>query len=133
MKTIVVWVFVFSWLFAGLDWQVVHLTRWTHPEYKEWMHTHETEYKFITNPIEWALCLPCMAVKPVMVEAFKRVSASQPEQDAITHAPTPDLRGFYHLPERGMKWTFVPWTAWFLYWTPPTLVWLWIVKGLFHA
>ena len=74
--------------------------------------------------------MPCMAVRPLFLEAFKRVGASQEEQDAITHAPNIDATGFYKLMRRGESWTFVPWLAWFLYWLPPSLVWFWFAKRI---
>ena len=117
------YILLITYLLAGLDWQVVHLTRWTHPEYKDWMHAHEIQYAFITRTIGAIACTPCMALKPIAYQMFMDVQASQAEQDNILHAPKPTVYGFYQLIKRGEPWTFTPWVAWFLYWIPFTLLW----------
>lgn len=123
MKKVLIYILFMSWLFAGLDWKVIHLTRWSRREWLNWMHAHETTYVWITRPLETVLCTPCMALKPIWLEAFKRAEASREEQASVTHSPSPTVRGFYHLPVRGESWTFVPWTAWILVWLPPSMVW----------
>lgn len=124
---ILLYILVMTFLFALLDWETVHLTRWVHREWMDWMHQHEKAYALITGPLEFVLCSPCVALKPVFYDALMRVGASQEEQEALTHAPPASLAGFYHLPERGYSWTFVPWSAWFLYWLVPSAVWLMVV------
>ena len=117
------YVLILSFLFGVLDWQSVHLTRWAYPDWLEWMHGHEKQYALITRPIEFVLCTPCMALKPIFYDAAMNVGASQEEQDAVTHAPRLDWNGFYHLVDRRTSWTFVPWFWWFVYWLPPSLLW----------
>jgi hypothetical protein len=125
------YILICSFLFALLDWKVIHYTRWSDRSWLEWMHAHEGAYAAMTNSLELALCAPAMALKPVFAEALKRVEASQEEQDAVTHAPGVSLAGFYHLPVRGESWTFVPWSAWLLYWTPIGVIWYLVVKRLY--
>jgi hypothetical protein len=126
------YVIIAGFLFSYLDWQVIHLTRLSRPEWKEWMHAHERQYAAITGTLEFVLCAPALALKPVFYNAILSSKASQEEQDAITHAPKPDWRGFYHLPVRGQSWTFVSWLSWFLYWTPISLIWWRIINGFIH-
>lgn len=128
MKKIFVYILIFSWLFAFIDWKVIHVTRWTRPEYKDAMHNAERTYALVTRTAETILCAPCMALKPVFLETMKRVEASQEEQDAITHAPAMNAQGFYQLPERGMSWTFVPWGLWLIYWSAPSVLWFVVIK-----
>lgn len=123
MKRLFLYILICSYLFALLDWQTVHITRWTNREWLEWMHAHEKHYVMIVRPIEYILCTPAMAFKPIFFEGFKRAKASQEEQDAITHHPPMDIRGFYQLHSRSTSWTFTPWWAWFLYWTIPSYLW----------
>ncbi len=127
MKRILL-IFIASFLFGYLDWQSVHQTRWVRPEWKDWMHTHEKQYALISRPVEFVLCTPCMALKPIFYNAAMSAEASQEEQDAITHAPKMDGRGFYHLVDRQTSWTFVSWVWWFIYWLPPSLVWWMLTK-----
>ncbi len=117
------YVLVCAFLFSFLDWKVIAFTRLANRDWLEWMHAHEQEYATVTNIIEFIVCAPALALKPIFTESMKRVEASQEEQDAITHAPGPDALGFYHLPKRGESWTFVPWLAWVLYWLPISLIW----------
>ena len=128
MKKVLLYILIMSWLFTALDWKIVHATRWTHPEWKDWMHAHEKPYMYITQPLEIILCTPCIALKPIFYEAMKNVEAGQVERDSITHAPDISIYGFYHLVERGQPWTFVPWWSWFLYWLSPSVVWWFFIK-----
>jgi len=125
------YVLLLSWLFALLDWKTVHVTRWTHPEWKDWMHANERRYANVTSIIEPVLCMPCMALKPIFYAALMGVEASQEEQDAITHAPEPTRFGFYHLVDRQTSHTFVSWLAWFGYWLVPSLIWWRFSKRFF--
>lgn len=123
MKKLIIYVLLCAFLFAFLDWKVVHMTRLARPEWKEWMHAHEKQYALVTRSVELALCPPAVALKPLFYAAAVSVEASQEEQNAILHAPKPDLKGFYHLPVRGQSWTFVSWAWWFAYWVPVSVVW----------
>ena len=127
------YILICSWLFALLDWKVLHVTRWTHPEYKDWMHAHERTYANITRPMELILCTPCMALKPLFHMALMGVEASKEEQENITHAPLPTWSGFYHIVDRKTSYTFVSWAAWFGYWLAPSVIWWLLVRRLFHG
>lgn len=126
------YVVICAFLFAMLDWQLVKLTRLTHPEWKDWMHGHEKQYAAIVHTAEWLICAPAMALKPVFYYAALSVEASQEQQDAITHAPKPDLRGFYHLVRRGDSWTYVSWIWWLAYWLPISWLWWLVAKRYFR-
>jgi len=125
-------ILVLSFLFGFLDWQSVHQTRWLHPEWKDWMHAHEKQYAFITRPVEFVVCTPCMALKPIFYNAAMSTQAPQEEQDAITHAPKMDRSGFYHLVDRRYSWTFVPWFWWFAYWLPLSAIWWMMTRRFFR-
>lgn len=127
----IIYILVCAFLFSWLDWKVIHITRWTNREWLEWMHAHERTYALITGPVETILCAPALALKPIFSHALMRVEASKEEQEAITHAPYPDWKGFYHSVERG-KWTFVPWWAWFLNWIPRSLIWYFVMEKLWR-
>jgi hypothetical protein len=126
----ITFILVCSFAFAWLDWQTVHQTRWVHPEWKDWMHGHERLYANVTRPVEFVLCTPCLALKPLFYNAAMSVSASQEEQDAITHAPKMNERGFYHLVDRRYSWTFVGWFWWFLFWLPLSVLWWSILRHI---
>lgn len=130
MKKVVAYVLVMAWLFAGLDFGIVYLTRINFPFLTEWMHNHEVLYRNITVPLELFLSAPSVALKPIFYEAFKRTLMSQETQDWITHAPNISIYGFYHLVERGKSWTFVPWFDWFSYWTPISIAWMELRKKM---
>ena len=123
MRVLILYILITSYLFGMLDWTVVHLTRWQHREWLDWMHAHEKQYSLIVRPIQYVLCTPAMAFKPIFFEMGKQVQASKQEQDAITHAPSMSWKGFYQLHSRDTSWTFTPWWSWFLYWTLPSLIW----------
>ena len=120
-----------AWLFALLNWKVVHLTRWIYPEWKEWMHAHERDYAAIMRTAQVVLCLPCIALEPIFFNALMRVEASAEESAALTHAPEMNMRGFYRLMRRGEAWTFISWWDWFVYWIPPSLLWWQFAKRFF--
>lgn len=126
-RKILLYILICSYLFGLLDWSVIHSTRWANRDWLDWMHKHERTYAVLTTGAEAILCTPCLALKPLFVEAIKRSRASQEEQDAITHAPLPNWSGFYHLVRREESWTFVPWSAWFLNWLVPSILWLWVM------
>jgi hypothetical protein len=123
MKKLLAYVLVMTYLFSFLDWKVIHFTRWVDRGWLDWMHANEQTYAITTQAVEMFLCAPALALKPVFMEAMKRVEASQEEQNAVTHAPRPTWAGFYHLPVRGESWTFVNWVWWFIYWLPISLIW----------
>lgn len=123
-----IYILVCAYLFALLDWKVIHYTRVADREWLDWMHAHETTYAAVTRTAEVLLCTPGYALKPLFAHAMMRVEASKEEQEAVTHAPYPTWAGFHHLPVRGESWTFVPWLYWFLYWLAPSVVWLLIVR-----
>lgn len=126
------YVVVCAFVFAMLDWQIVKLTRFTHPEWKDWMHGHETQYALTVHTLETVLCPPAVALKPLFYFAALSVEASKEQQAAINHAPGPDWSGFYKLMKRGDSWTFVSWFWWFLYWTPVTVIWWRFAKRFFE-
>lgn len=128
MKKLIIYIVVCGWLFAGLDFSVISITRLDAPSWKDWMHAHERQYQVVTTVAEVAVCAPAVALKPVFLDAFMRVSLSTEEQGWIVHAPFMDWKGFYHLPDRRYSWTFVPWTAWILYWTPISILWWKLTK-----
>lgn len=128
MKKILLFVLLGSYLLALVNWQSVKYTRLTHPELTDWAHSHETHYAAAVNVFRYVVCPPCSMAEPIFFTAMKKVEASKEQQEWITHAPEPDWNGFYHLPFRGHSWTFVPWWAWFLYWTPWSLVWWLVVR-----
>ena len=127
---LLIYILICSFLFAMLDWQSIHLTRWANRDWLEWMHDHERAYAALTTYPELVVCAPCVALKPIFLEAIKKSRASQEEQDATTHAPALDHKGFYHLVRRGESWTFVPWWSWFLYWLAPSAIWLLLIHKL---
>jgi hypothetical protein len=124
---LLIYITVCAFLFALLDWKVVHYTRIANRDWLEWMHAHERQYAAVTRTVEFILCAPALALKPLFYIAAVSSEASQEEQDSILHAPKPTWRGFYHLPRRGESWTFVPWIWWALYWLPVSVGWYWIV------
>jgi hypothetical protein len=128
MKKLLLFVLVGSYALAYMNWKSVQYTRLTHPELKEWAHAHETTYAAAINVFRYAVCPPCSILEPVLFATFKRVEASKEQQESITHAPDPDWKGFYHLTRRGDSWTFVPWSAWVLYWVPLSAVWLRMIR-----
>jgi hypothetical protein len=117
------YVLICAFAFSYLDWKVVHYTRLANREWLEWMHAHERQYAFVTRSVEFVLCAPALALKPLFYMAAVSSEASQEEQDAVLHADKPTWRGFYHLPVRGQSWTYVSWVWWFLYWLPISLLW----------
>jgi hypothetical protein len=120
------YILVCGFLFALLDWKVVHYTRLANREWLEWMHAHEKQYAALTWTAEMILCAPAVALKPLFYTAALSSEASQEEQDAVLHAPKPTPAGFHHLPVRGQSWTFVSWIWWLLYWLPISLLW-WLI------
>lgn len=133
MRKFLVYFLVVSWLLAFVDWQSVHLTRWVHRDWLDWMHQHEKTYALLTRTGGLIACTPCMAFKPLFYFSMQYSQASQEERDAITHAPAPSWTGFYVLLERGTSWTFVPWIAWFVFWTGPSAIWFLIVRRVRRA
>ena len=117
-----------TYLFARLDWFVVHYTRTMNRAWLERTHAHERQYAALTRSVELVLCAPAMALKPIFYHSFMDVEASAEEQEAILHGPKPDWRGFYTLPVRGQSWTFVSWSAWAVYWLVPSLVWVLVAR-----
>jgi hypothetical protein len=126
---LIIYVLMISYLLAGLDWWVIHATRWQNRAWLDWMHAHERQYALVTRWGGWILGGPAMALKPIFYNAFMSVQASQQEKEAITHAPRMNLSGFYHLPVRGEGWTFTSWAEWFVYWFIPSLTWWFIVPA----
>lgn len=126
------YVLICSFLFSFLDWKVIHYTRIANREWLEWMHAHERQYAAVTRTAEFILCAPALSLKPIFYAAIVSSEASQEEQDAILHAPKPDLKGFYHLPVRGQSWTFVSWFWWFSYWIPVSLIWWLFARRFFR-
>jgi hypothetical protein len=120
---LLIYILVCAFLFAVLDWKVVHYTRLANRDWLDWMHAHERQYALITRSVELVVCAPALALKPLFYVAALSSEASQEEQESVLHAPKPDLSGFYHLPVRGQSWTFVSWVWWALYWTPISLIW----------
>lgn len=125
-----VYIIVCAFLFALLDWKVVHYTRIANRDWLEWMHRHEKQYAALTWTAEMVLCAPAVGLKPLFYAAALSSEASQEEQNAVLHAPKPDWRGFYRLPVRGQSWTFVSWAWWFLYWLPISLIWYLCMRRL---
>lgn len=130
MRHLLPYILLMSFLFALLDWKVIEVTRFQHPEWKEWMHSHETVYSNVIYSLEYVLCAPAMALKPIFYYAAVSTQASQEQQEAILHAPKPDWTGFYHLPVRGQSWTFVSWLDWFVYWLPQSIIWIYALRFL---
>jgi hypothetical protein len=126
------YILVCGFLFALLDWKVVHYTRIANRDWLDWMHAHEREYATITRTAEYILCAPALALKPIFYTSALAVEASQEEQEAVTHAPKPTWTGFYQLPVRGESWTYVSWFWWFMYWAPISLIWLAIRRRIFR-
>lgn len=127
---LVLYIVICAWLFAFLDWQSIHLTRWQSRELLDWAHAHEQQYATVTRAAELIICTPAMSLKPIFQDIMMQVEASREEQEAITHAPTANTQGFYHLPKRGESWTFVSWASWFTYWIPPSILWWMITKRI---
>ncbi len=132
MKKLPAYIILCAYLFALLDWQVIHYTRIANRDWLDWMHAHEKQYALVTRSVEFVLCAPALALKPIFYNAILSTQASQEEQDAIQHAPRPTLVGFYHLPVRGQSWTFVLWVWWFAYWLPLSLVWWLFARRYFR-
>ena len=133
MKNLLVYILLCSWAFAFLDWKVIQLTRFTRPEWKEWMHAHERAYAGVLYPLEWVLCAPALAFKPLFLDALIHVEATDSQQAAITHAPPLDWRGLYRPIVRGEPYVFISWDSWFLYHLGPSLIWWWIMKRFFKS
>lgn len=129
-RLIFLWVLLCSVLFAGLDWKIIQATRFTHPEWKEWMHTHERAYSNVVVPMEYWLCTPALALKPIFTQVWISVQASEAQQKAIGHAPPPNVYGFWHPVVRGEPYVFVPWSAWLLWWLAPCAVWFYMAKKI---
>jgi hypothetical protein len=125
-----VYIVVMSFIFALLDWSVISTTRLQNREWLDWMHSHEKQYQVVTQVIEYTLCTPALALKPIFYHSIVSSVASQEQQASILHVPKPDLKGFYHLLVRGESWTFVSWTAWFIYWLPQAILWLLAVEKI---
>jgi hypothetical protein len=128
MMKMIRYVTICAFLFAYLDWRVVHYTRIADRAWLEWMHAHEQQYALVTRTVEFVLCAPALALKPIFYHAALSAEASQEEQESILHADKPNAKGFYHLPVRGQSWTFAGWVWWFLYWTPISWMWWLVVK-----
>lgn len=124
----VLYILFMAWLFAMIDWQVIYLTRFKHPEWKDWMHTHEKQYALVKGTIELILSAPSVPLKPIFSHAIMEASTSQSQRVAITHSPPPNLSGFYRPAVRGEPYVFVHWWAWFLRWTGPSLFW-WVATA----
>lgn len=133
MKRLAVYVFMMAWLFSLLDWKVIQFTRLRDRSWLDWMHAHEKVYSLVTTIPEYLLCTPAMALKPVFYDVFMSVEAAKEEQDAVTHAPRPNWRGFYHLTDRRYSWTYVGWLSWFLYWLPLSLIWWRFARRYFNV
>jgi hypothetical protein len=127
------YILICSYLFALLDWKVVHYTRTVNRSWLDWMHAHERQYANVTRSVELVVCTPAMMLKPVFYHSFMDVEAGEQEQAAILHTPKPDWRGFWNLPVRGEGWTFVSWSAWAAYWLVPSLVWILAVRRFLWA
>jgi hypothetical protein len=127
---ILIYIIVMSFIFALLDWKVISITRLQSREWLDWMHSHEKQYQVLTQAVEYGLCTPALALKPIFYYSIVSSVASQEQQDSILHAPKPTLQGFYLLPVRGDAWTFVPWTAWFIYWIPQAILWILAVEKI---
>jgi hypothetical protein len=126
MRTLL-YILLASIVFSLIDWETVHLTRWVFPSTTAWMHAHEGQYALIQEVSEFLLCAPAIPLKPLFYALWMR-TASQPEQQAITHAPAMNWRGFYRLTVRGGPWQFVSWGAWFLPWIVPSLLWMLVIN-----
>ena len=122
-----------AFLFSLLDWKIIKLTRFEHPEWKDWMHTHEKTYASIKRPLEIILCTPCLMVKPLFDEALKKIDTTEAEEEAITHAPPMSWYGFYRPVKRGEPYKFTSWVFWFVYWLAPSLLWYQAVKFLWRV
>jgi len=129
----IIYIVFMAWLFAMLDWQVIYITRFQHPEWKEWMHAHEKQYALVTGPLEYLISMPSVPLKPIFAHAIKIASTSDEQRKAITHSPDPTWKGFYRPVIRGQPYVFVPWFAWFLKWLGPSLMWLMVVRRLNSA
>jgi hypothetical protein len=135
---LVIYITLCAFLFALLDWKVIHLTRFSHPEYKEWMHAHERTYSNIIRPLEYILCTPALAIKEHFYLALVSTEATQEEQDAILHFPysgnplLPDGANFWVLVNREAGWKRVSFAAWYLSWLPYILIWWMFVRKHFE-
>jgi hypothetical protein len=125
VKTIA-YILLAALVFSLIDWETVHLTRWVFPSTTTWIHAHERQYALVQEVSEAVLCLPAIPLKPVFYALWMR-TASQPEQQAITHAPSMNWGGFYRLQVRGQPWQFISWPAWFLPWVLPSLLWVLVI------
>lgn len=125
------YILICAFLFALLDWKVVHYTRLANRDLLDWMHEHEKQYAVVTRTAEFIICTPALALKPVFYYAAMSAEASQEEQDAVLHSLKPTLAGFYHLPVRGQSWTFVSWFWWFAYWLPLSVIWWLVIQRIY--
>lgn len=126
------YILIGAYLLALVNWKTVHLTRWERPELKDWMHAHEQQYALVSNVFRYGICPPCAALEPIFYHAILAVEAGKEEQEAVLHAPLPDLYGFYHLADRNTSWTFVSWAAWFLYWLPLSAIWFVLMRRVWR-
>jgi hypothetical protein len=127
---LLLYILFMAWLFAMIDWQVIYLTRFKHPEWKDWMHAHEKQYALVKGTLEYIMSAPSVPLKPIFAHAIMEASTSQSQRDAIKHAPYPSWSGFYRPVVRGEPYVFVHWWAWFLKWFGWGVVWLWGVVRL---
>ena len=58
-----VYVVIMAYLFARLDWAVVHYTRTVNRGWLDRMHAHEKAYALVTRTAGLILCTPAMALK----------------------------------------------------------------------
>lgn len=129
MKKYIVYILTMSYLFALLDWKVIYLTRFTHREWMDWMHTHEVQYSMLVRPIEYVLCTPALAIKEHFYLAIVGTQATKEEQDSIIHFDysgnplLPDGPYFWLLINRQSGWKKVSMVSWYLSWLPKILLW----------
>lgn len=133
LANLLLYILIMSWVFSMIDWQVIYLTRFSHPEWKDWMHTHEKQYAAIKGTAELILSTPSIPLKPIFAHAIKMSSTSYEQRKAITHAPDPTWKGFYRPVVRGEPYVYISWLSWFLYWLGPVFFWFWLVQRTLNS
>lgn len=126
------YILVCAFVFAWIDWRVIYLTRFTHPEWKEWMHSKEWLYSLVVRPVEYILCTPALAIKEHFYLALISLEATTDEEKAITHFDysgnplLPDGANFWRIVRtREDGWKKISFAAHYLLWIPKCLIWYW--------
>lgn len=133
----IVYIGIVTWILAMMDWLPIHRSWWNDGNWPAWAGKDFQQWSEVRRWVALIACPPCGAFSENFYFALMAVEAGEDEQHAVHPMPysgnplLPDGARFWWSQGDGRPWREVSMVAWYMYWAPPSLLWVVLWGDLF--